>query len=91
MTTEQLQAAFPSGRSRRAPWQPQQYREWMELRDKAYAAERRAVNLWSFYWWRDEHNDAGGEAVLFQATDLLLRVSGLLMLDAAVIAGGAGL
>lgn len=89
MTTAELVAAFPTGICRPSPWRPGQYRAYSELRDRAVAAERRADRLWVAYWWNDRPT-AGteAEAHTFQAVDLLLRLSGLLMLDAARIAEG---
>jgi hypothetical protein len=92
VTTEEIAAAFPPSIFRPDPWPPGAAREYERLRDLAVAAENRADRLWVGYWWNDR--PAAGteaEAHTFQAVDVLLRISGLLMLDAGRIAEGVAL
>jgi hypothetical protein len=87
MTTAQLQSLFPPGNCRPSIWRPGQHEEFSRLRSLAFDAQRQADRLWINYWWNDR--PAAGteaEAHAFQATDILLRLSGLLMLDAARVA-----
>lgn len=87
MTTEELQSAFPPGIARPNLWPPGIYSEYAALRESAMVAESLADRIWCGYWWNDTPpTGTHEEATVFQVTDILLRLSGLLMIDAARLA-----
>lgn len=89
MTTAELHALFPAAGERPSAWRPGTAAVYDRLRAAAVAVELQADRIWIAYWWNDRPAaGTAAEAHVFQATDLLLRLSGLLVLDAAMVAEG---
>ncbi len=77
MTDDAFRAAFPLRR-----YYPDRGAEAFALYLASCELHTFADRVWAFWWW-SKGSDPATEAVVFQATDYLIRASGLCALESA--------
>lgn len=82
MTTEQVRQAF-QGSLRQ--FCPDRCRESYDLHCESVRVLLAADTLWGKWWW-GKGADPSREALVFQSTDLLLRLSAIMELESARLA-----